>query len=109
MKERARGIRRGRRETRNEGERERAKQGTEGMVGTEEKEEGARKNGKMREERKDVGNGSRILTNWKAVKPKAQRRARSPALVSQREKSIDVGGEARSGKRRAGSAFLEPK
>lgn len=88
--------------------RERAKQGTEGMVGTEE-EESARKNGKMREERKDVGNGSRILTNWKAVKPKAQRRARSPALISQREKSIDVGGEARSGKRRAGSAFLEPK
>lgn len=90
-------------------EREGVKQGTERMVGTEEKEEGARKNGKMREERKDVGNGSRILTNWKAVKPKAQRRARSPALISQREKSIDVGGEARSGKRRAGSAFLEPK
>lgn len=27
------------------------------MVGMEEREEGARKNGKMREERKDVGNG----------------------------------------------------
>lgn len=58
--------------------RERAKQGTEGMVGTEEKEEGARKNGKMREERKDVGNGSRILTNWKW--PLSQRRRGGPGV-----------------------------
>lgn len=75
-----------------------------------------REGGGREEEREDEGREKRRW-EWEsdpdklevAVKPKAQRRARSPALVSQREKSIDVGGEARSGKRRAGSAFLEPK
>lgn len=70
-----------------------------GMAGAEEK---------GRNERKDAGNGSRILTNWKAVKPKAQRRAPSPALVSQ--KSIDVRIEEK-GRDEIGTetAFLEPK
>lgn len=59
----------------------RERRGTGEMKGEGASEAGDREEGvagaeeKRRNERKDAGNGSRILTNWKAVKPKAQRRA----------------------------------